>query len=71
LEASVTKRDFEHIADMLRRISTGLDRVCQGQIDPMTFRTQFELSFVPLVADELATTNPRFNREKFIQASLG
>lgn len=67
----MTKRDFEHIADILHRVSTGLNRVCDSQIDPFTFRMQFELSFVPMVTDELATTNPRFNREKFIQAVRG
>jgi hypothetical protein len=67
----MTSKDYAQIADILRRISTGIDRVCGGSMDIGTLRMQFESSFVANVADELAESNPKFDRERFIKAVLG
>lgn len=65
----MTKKDLEIIAGILRRLDIGLARACDGKISPSTFHIQFQASFVPNVADELAETNARFDREGSINAA--
>ena len=60
---SMTKQHFEFIADVLNRARAGVVRTGDSRV-----LDQFDASFVPGIADDLATTNKNFNRERFIAA---
>lgn len=64
----MTRKEYQHIASILARMSQGIDRLCADQITPSLLRVHFWESFVPNVADELADGNTRFDREKFLKA---
>ena len=62
---TMSKKDYQVIADLLHRTRQGITRH-----NPGLFLMQFDLSFLPMVADELAETNPRFDRQRFINAVI-
>lgn len=60
---SFTRQHFEFIADVLKRARTAVSRTGDTHV-----AAQFDAMFVPMVAEELAMTNPRFDKARFIEA---
>lgn len=60
---TLTRKHFELIADVMHRARTGVMRTGDGHV-----LAQFDAFFTPAVARELATTNPNFDAERFIEA---
>lgn len=58
-----SKQHFEFIADVLSRSRRAVQRTGDSHV-----LAQFDIMFVPEIADDLATTNTKFNRERFIAA---
>ena len=63
---TLTRQHFETIADVMHRARTAVMRTGDTHV-----LAQYDVFFIPMVADELAHTNPKFNRDRFIQAALG
>jgi hypothetical protein len=53
----MTKKDFQLIANVFKHLGYTEDKICEGRF-----------VFAHNIADMLATTNPRFDREKFLEA---
>ncbi len=60
---TMTRQDFEFIADALRRA-----RECVERYAPGLQLLQYDELFLPSVADDLAKANPRFDRARFLKA---
>lgn len=59
----MTKAHFEYIADLLARSRKAVTRTGDSHV-----LAQFDTMFIPMVANELAETNPAFNKDRFIAA---
>jgi hypothetical protein len=59
----MTRKDFETIADLLNSVRIGLTRYAD-----FNMLCQFDVNFIPRVADELAAANHRFDHKRFIAA---
>jgi hypothetical protein len=53
----MTKKDFQLIASVFKELGYSTDNIREGRI-----------VFAQDIADALATTNPRFDRERFLKA---
>ncbi|MGA0610067.1 hypothetical protein [Caldimonas sp. KR1-144] len=58
-----TKKDFEMVADVLKRARKAVLRTGDTHVS-----AQFDVFFVPAICDELAETNPKFDRKRFAAA---
>lgn len=58
-----TRKDFQYLAGVMHRSRTALMRTGDSHV-----LAQFDVMFLPLVCEELAEANPRFDSERFTQA---
>jgi hypothetical protein len=59
----MSRQHFEFIALQMSAVRTGITRYGSGN-----FLNQFDFNFIPGLADDLAATNPNFDKAKFIKA---
>jgi hypothetical protein len=65
----MTRKDFQLIAEALQR--TSITRpMCGGGITAVS-ASEYREHVIAALADALATTNPRFNRDRFIGVATG
>jgi len=58
-----TRKDYQYLAGVMHRSRTALMRTGDNHV-----LTQFDVTSLPLVCQELAETNPRFDAQRFTEA---